>query len=204
MDRAVIARCSEKWEPKEPSGFDVSPRLSHYQRDALLVLLKEFDDAFATDPKKPNMTKKDSYVMPDPHSILDKLQGSRVFSFMDAASAYWCVRVKKEDIEKTAFSIPRGHYEMNVMPFGLCNSQSTFQRILDTALATATNTESYVDDYLTHSRDFEELLSDLRKVLDCLREARIHLMKDKCRFGYQEGEFLGTSYRLRTASQVLV
>ena len=47
---------------------------------------------------------------------------------------------------------------MNVMPFGLCNSLSTFQRILDTALASARNTESYVDDCITHSRGFEEHL----------------------------------------------
>ena len=99
---------------------------------------------FAIDyPALNDLTKKDSYSMPDPRVIMDKLQGSKVFSFLDAASAYWCVRVREENIEKTSFSIPRGHYEMLVMPFGLCNSQSTFQQVLDTALSSAMNTESY-------------------------------------------------------------
>ena len=68
-------------------------------------------------------------------------------------------------MEKTAFSIPRGYYQMNVLPFGLCNSQSTFQRILDTALATITNTESYVEDCVTHSKNFEQHMKDLRLAL---------------------------------------
>ena len=89
------------------------------------------------------------------------------------------------------FATPRGHFEMLVMPFGLCNSQSTYQRIMDIALRRATNTESYVDDLCTHSRGFELHLRDLHTTLECLRDAKIQLRIDKCRFGYQEGEFLG-------------
>ena len=81
---------------------------------------------------------------------------------------------------------------MNVVPFGLCNSQSTFQRVWDTALANATNTKSYVDDCITQTMNFEQHLKDLRVALGGgLLEARTQLRKDKCHFGYEEGEFLG-------------
>ena len=137
------------------------------------------------------MTVRKRTRTPDPQSILDKMYGDNYFSFMDAASAYWSVQMSEADIEKIAFATPRGHFEMLVMPFGLCNSQSTYQRIMDIALRRATNTESYVDDLCTHSRGFELHLRDLHTTLECLRDAKIQLRIDKCRFGNQEGEFLG-------------
>ena len=167
------------------------PSKSPWNSSIILVKKKDRSMRFAIDYRALNdLTKKDSYAMPDPRTILDKLQGSKVFSFLDVESVYWCVRVR-EDIEKTAFSIPRGHYETLVMPFGLCNSQSTFQRVLDTALAMAINTESYVDDCLTHSTNWNQHLEDLRAALSGLRDARIQLRRVKCRFGYDSGEFLG-------------
>ena len=65
--------------------------------------------------------------------------------------------MKKTDVEKTDFHIPRGQYEMAVMPFGLCNSQATFQRLMDNNLEKVPRAESYVDDCCVFSRSFEEL-----------------------------------------------
>ena len=59
---------------------------------------------------------------------------------------YWCVPMKEEDIRKTAFNTPRGLYEMMVMPFGLANSQATFQRLMDSTLQGLRQVESYIDD----------------------------------------------------------
>ena len=69
-----------------------------------------------------SVTKRDEYGLPNPQAIFDKLQGSRYFSKLDIASAYWTIPVAQEDIEKTAFHTPRGMFEMRVMPFGLCNA----------------------------------------------------------------------------------
>ena len=68
------------------------------------------------------LTMKESYAIPDPRTIIDKLKGSNVYSFLDVALAYWYLKVREQDIEKTAFSIPKGHYQMVVRVFGLCSS----------------------------------------------------------------------------------
>ena len=46
------------------------------------------------------------------------------------ASGYWQVAMHPDDIEKTTFSTPDGHFEWKVPPFGLKNSPETFQRII--------------------------------------------------------------------------
>ncbi|KAI6655322.1 hypothetical protein LOD99_2157 [Oopsacas minuta] len=61
---------------------------------------------------------------------------------------------------------------------------------MDTALYSTINTESYADDCLTHSANWDQHMSDLRVALSCLRSANIQFWRDKCRFGYDTGEFL--------------
>ena len=169
-------------------------RPSHSPWAANVVLVRKKDNSmrFAIDYRRLNsVTKKDAYSLPNIQTILDKLEGSRYFSFVDVASAYWSVPVKKTDIEKTAFHTPRGQHEMMVMPFGLCNSQATFQRLMDNILEKVPRAESYVDDCCVFSRNFKEHLADLRATFIRIREGKVKLRRDKCRFGYEGGEFLG-------------
>ena len=169
-------------------------RPSHSPWSANVVLVKKKDGSlrFAIDYRQlNNATKKDVYSLPNIQTILDKLGGSRHFSYLDIASAYWSVPVKRTDIEKTAFHTPRGQYEMAVMPFGLCNSQATFQRLMDNILEKVSRAEAYVDDCCVFSRTFEEHLEDLRDTFARIREGNVKLRRDKCHFGYSGGEFLG-------------
>ena len=111
------------------------PSNSPWASDVVLVKKKEGSMRFAVDYRKLNtVTKRDEYSLPNPQSIFDKLEGSRFFSKLDIASAYWTIPIAPKDVEKTAFHTPRGMYEMLVMPFGLCNAPATFQRVMDRAL----------------------------------------------------------------------
>ena len=108
------------------------PSKSPWASNVVLVRKRDSTLRFAIDYRKLNdVTKKDAYSLPDIQSILDKLKGASFFTSLDVASAYWCVPVHEPDIEKTAFHTPRGQFEMTVMPFGLCNSQATYQRLMD-------------------------------------------------------------------------
>ena len=168
------------------------PSNSPWSSNVILVKKKDGSMRFAIDYRLLNdITKKDAYPIPDIQSILDKLEGSEYYSFIDVASAYWCVPMREEDIEKTAFSTYRGQFEMLVMPFGLCNAPGTYQRIMDQALAKASNTESYIDDCLVYSKGFGKHLSDLRTALQGFKLANIQLHIEKCSFGYWEGRILG-------------
>ena len=103
----------------------------------------------------------------------------------------WTSPVREQDVEKTAFHTLRGLFEIVVMPFGLCNSQATFQRLMDQALKGVSSAESYVDDILVYSRTFEEHLAHLEEVLQRLDMAGLQIRKDKCRLAYRGVEFLG-------------
>ena len=168
------------------------PSKSPWATNVVLVKKRDGSLRFAVDYRRLNgVTKRDEYSLPNPQSIFDRLQGSRYFSKLDVASAYWTIPIRAEDVEKTAFYTPRGMHEMLVMPFGLCNAQATFQRIMDTALAKAPHCESYVDDIIVFSTTIEDHIVHLRAVFECLSTAGLQLRRNKCYFGFSLLEFLG-------------
>ena len=168
------------------------PSSSPWSSRVILVRKKDSSYRFVVDYRDLNkVTKKDAYPAANWQDILDKMAGSRVFSFLDGASAYWSVPIREEDREKTAFAVPRGQFEMNVMAFGLCNSQSTYQRVIDQVLAAVPQVEAYIDDACVHTRDVEDHVTHLKLTLDAYKNANMQLRLDKCQFAYEKGEFVG-------------
>ena len=111
-----------------------------------------------------NLTIRDSYPMSNVRDIVDKMSGSLYFSKMDMASTVWAVPIREEDREKTAFMTPRHLLEMCVTAYGLCNSQATYQRVMDKTLEGTEGAVSFIDDILQHPYDFETMLMILRSI----------------------------------------
>ena len=140
-----------------------------------------------------NITKKDNYPLPRIDELLDSLQGSRWFTSLDLFSGFWQIKIRPEDVEKTAFITSEGLYEFVVMPFGLCNAPATFQRTMDTIFQKEKRhfIKVYMDDLNIHSKTFEEHLQHLQITFDRIRAANLRIKPDKCHFCSQEIKFLG-------------
>ncbi|GJT84164.1 putative reverse transcriptase domain-containing protein [Tanacetum coccineum] len=77
------------------------------------------------------LTVKNRYPLPRIDDLFDQLQGSRVYTKIDLKSGYHQLRVREEDIPKTAFRTRYGHYKFQVMPFGLTNAPVVFMDLMN-------------------------------------------------------------------------
>ena len=73
---------------------------------------------------------KDLFPLPHIDKLVNATAGNQLMSFMDAFSGYNQVLMHPEDQEKTLFMTSRGIYYYKVMPFGLKNAGSTYQRLV--------------------------------------------------------------------------
>ena len=140
-----------------------------------------------------NITVKNRYPLPRIDDMLDQLSNATVFSKLDLTSGYWQVRVKDEDIAKTAFTTKYGHYEFMVMPFGLCNAPATFQYLMNSIFQEFLDkfVVVYLDDIMVYSRNIEEHLHHLELVFKKLKENRLYVKLKKCEFLKSSVEYLG-------------
>ena len=97
------------------------------------------------------------------------------------------------DQEKTSFVTSQGLFYYKVMPFGLKNAGTTYQRLMNKMFAqqVGRNVQVYMDDMLVKSRREEDHLEDLRETFDILRSSNMKLNPRKCIFGVTVGKFLG-------------
>ena len=156
----------------------IRPSNSPWCNAVVLVRKKDGSLCFSID----SLTIKDSHPLPGICETLESLAGAAHYSTFDMNSGFWQVPMDEESKQYTAFTLgSMGLYECESMPFGLCNTPPTFQRLMLNCLGELNLTYCliYLDDVIIFSRT-EEHLERMRVVFDCLHEHILKLKPSKC------------------------
>ena len=119
------------------------------------------------------VTVKDAHPIPRIDESMLRFFGMRYFSSIDLRSGYWQIILDLLSRGKTAFSSRYGHYEWNVLPFGLSNAPGAFQRRMNKVLQRYIDKFCivYLDDILIFSKTAEEHEQHVKTILRALKEA---------------------------------
>ena len=176
----------------------IEPSSSPWSANLLLIRKKDNSIRFCVDFRKlNNITKKDAYPLPHIGDSLDALSGSQWFSCLDLAQGFFQLELDEKDREKTAFSTHKGLYQFKVLPFGLTNSPSTFERAMELILNGLLFERClvYIDDIIVIGKTEEEALDNLTAVLQRFEDANLKLKPSKCKLFQEECSFLGHRVR---------
>ena len=139
-------------------------------------------------------TVKNKYLLPLIANILDRVGSKKVFTKLDLRQRYNNVRIKKENEWKAAFTIYIGVYKPTIMYFGLTNSPTIFQTIMNDLLCDMINqgnTAIFIDDIIVATKTKEGYDKIVEEVLKQLKENDLFIKLEKYQQKIKEVEFLG-------------
>nr|GEZ26158.1 putative reverse transcriptase domain-containing protein [Tanacetum cinerariifolium] len=174
-------------------GF-ILPSTSPWGAPVLFVKRKDKSFIMCIDYRKLNkVTVKNRYPLSRIDDLFDQLQGSSVYSKIDLRPGYHQLRVRDEDIPKTAFRTRYGHYEFKVMPFGLTNALAVFMDLMNRMCKPYLDkfVIVFIDDILIYSCNKEEHANHLRIILELLKKEKLYAKFSKCDFWIRIVQFLG-------------
>jgi hypothetical protein len=133
------------------------------------------------------VTIKKKYHLQRINDLFDQLKYAKIFSKIYLRSRYHQVRIKDEDISKTAFRTRYGHYKFIVVPFGLSNAPVVFMCLMNGLFREYLDkfVIVFLDDILVYSKSEEGHEHHLGMVLQVLRENQLYAKLRKCSF-YQK------------------
>ncbi|GKE92117.1 putative reverse transcriptase domain-containing protein [Tanacetum coccineum] len=174
-------------------GF-IRPGTSPWGTPVLFVKKKDGSFRMCIDYWELNkLTIKNRYPLPRIDDLFDQLQGSSTYSKIDLRLGYHQLRVRDENIPRTAFRTRYRHYEFQVMSFGLTNASAVFMDLMNRVCKPYLDkfVIVFIDDILIYSRNKEEHEDHLRIILKLLKKEKLYARFSKCDFWISIVQFLG-------------
>ena len=151
----------------------IRPSVSPWGAPVIFIRKKDGSWRLCIDYRQLNKaTIKNQYPLPRIDDLFDQMKGAMVFSKIDLRSGYHQLRIKEDDVPKTAFKTRFGHYEFTVLPFGLTNAPGVFMSLMNGVFREYLDkfVQVFIDDILIYSRTTEEHDEHLRLVLHYLQK----------------------------------
>jgi hypothetical protein len=191
-----ISRRSYKMTAKELAELKVQlnelldkgytrPSFSPWGCPALFVKKKDQSLRLCVDYRPLNaVTIKNKYPLLHINILFDQLAGAKVFSKVDLRSGYHQIKIRSEDVPKTAFPTRYGLYEYLVMSFELTNARAYFMYLMNSVFMLELDTfiMVFIDDILIYSKSEEEHAHHLQLILQRLRDHQLYAKFSKCAF----------------------
>ena len=174
-------------------GF-IRPRSSPWGAPVLFVKKNYGTMRMCIDYRRLNkVTIKNRYPLPIIDDLFDQLQGASHFSKIDLQSGYHQLKIRREDIPKTAFRTRYSHYEFLVLPVGLTNAPTAFMGLINRVFKPYLDkfVVVFINDILIYSKSHVEHGDYLRIVLQTLRTHQLYAKLSKCEFWLNSVSFLG-------------
>ena len=145
------------------------------------------------------VTIKNKYPLPHIDLLFDQLAGAKVFSKIDLRLGYHQIKIKPEDVPKTAFTTCYGLYEYLVMSFGLTNAPAHFMYLMNSIFRLELDkfVAFFIDDILIYSKTKKEHAKHLRIVLTHPRDHQLYAKFSKCEFWLDKVHFWAMYYQQR-------
>jgi hypothetical protein len=172
----------------------INPSVSPWGALVLFVRKKDGTLRLCIKFRKLNkVTVKKKYHFPRIYDLFDQLRGVKIFSKIDLRSRYHQVRIKEEDIKKTAFRMRYGHYNFIVVPFTFSNAPIVFMCLMNGVFRNYLYkfVIVFLDDILIYSNYKEENEQHLRIMLQVLRDHQLYAKLSKFSFYQRQIHYLG-------------
>jgi hypothetical protein len=139
------------------------------------------------------VTIKNKYPLPRIDILFDQLAGAQVFSKIDLRYDYHQIKIRDEDIPKTAFFMRYKLYEYLVMSFGLINAAAHFIYLMNSVFMAELNkfVVVFIDDILVYSKSMKDHEAHLRVMLQRMWDHQLYAKFSKCEFWINEVPLLG-------------
>jgi hypothetical protein len=193
MDVEELKELKKQLREQLDKGF-IQPSSSSWGAPVLFVEKKDSSKRLVVDYHNLNeVTIKNKYPLPNINDLFDQLKGAKVFSKIDLRSGYFQLKIREQDIPKTAFTTRYGLYEYTVMSFGLTNAPAYFMTMMNKVFMEYLDkfVVVFIDDILIYSKDDAEHEKHLRLIMEKLREHKLYAKFSKCEFWLNKVGFLG-------------